>query len=132
MLSSCFSVSTCMYLLFGAALYMLLREAKGYFLLLNKVAAFRLNHTCVERPHHLGERLSVSMAQKSITAFFKGPEKRKGTAESTEGAAKRQKARHFLVLAPCASLSTHDGKEQLKPLQGAGISHSRSSCVNRW
>ena len=56
----------------------------------------RTLHLRVQRPRHSGVECHLSMAQKSITAFFKAPEKRKGTDDAADGPAKCQKACLFL------------------------------------
>ena len=60
-------------------------------LYLGRFNSYRLRNTCPTRLQRFQSYLTLSMAQKSITAFFKGPEKRKGASESADGAEKRQK-----------------------------------------
>ena len=70
---------------------MLSAGSRGCSLYLGRLNSNRLRNLCPTRLHRFQSDLTLSMAQKSITAFFKGPEKRKGASESADGAEKRQK-----------------------------------------
>ena len=88
---------------------MLLRSARGCFQIAQRAESLRLRPACSSRQHLVNQRLHLSMAQKSITSFFKGPEKRKGTDESATGADKKQKASQASPLAwpPCQNTSNY-------------------------
>ena len=70
---------------------MLSAGSRGCSLYLGRFNSYILRNPCPTRLHRFQSYLILSMAQKSITAFFKGPEKRKGASESADGAEKRQK-----------------------------------------
>ena len=74
---------------------MLQQSARGCFKIAKIVGTLRLSTACTHRQYPFTRTPQLGMAQKSITAFFKGPEKRKATDDSALGADKKQKERRL-------------------------------------
>ena len=70
---------------------MLQRGATGCCASFRRILLSRAYHIRVQTPRHSCVEFHRSMAQKSITAFFKAPEKRKGPDDAANGPAKYQK-----------------------------------------
>ena len=71
---------------------MLQRGAAGCCTNFSAVFWSRACYSRYQRQHYSRAESHLSMAQKSITAFFKAPEKRKGLDDAADGPAKCQKA----------------------------------------
>lgn len=80
---------------------MLQQSARGCLQIVKRFETLRLSPACAHRQHTLPQTTHLNMAQKSITAFFKGPEKRKTTDDSASGADKKQKERQLLSRNNC-------------------------------